>query len=68
MFRLCKCGHRKYRHNVYPLDLPFCKGNDTEKYSLFGCLCCKYDPQDNLEWLEAQYNKLVSKNKKDDKV
>jgi len=63
MFRLCVCGHRKYKHNHYPLDTVFCKGVNggkivglTEEECFELCLCYKYVPLGNLEWLEQQVN------------
>jgi hypothetical protein len=59
--RLCKCGHRKYKHNPYPLDWPYCKGANVPKYHLRGCLCGRYDPPDNLEYLENLVDKDVNR-------
>jgi hypothetical protein len=64
MKRLCTCGHRKYKHNQYPLDRPFCKGAgedriyNKEKWVKW-CMCIKYEPIGNLEWLELQVDKNV---------
>lgn len=62
--RLCKCGHRFYKHQDYPLDWPFCKGSNVPKYSPLSCDCFMYDPIDNLEYLEECYLKRVNKNVK----
>jgi hypothetical protein len=68
MERICTCGHRKYKHSLYPLDRTFCKGvnagsiinlNEDEAFKL--CLCIKYEPIGNLEWLEQQVDKNLSK-------
>jgi hypothetical protein len=63
MHRLCKCGHRKYKHNPYPLDWPYCKGANEPKFSWKACLCCWYVPMSNLEYLESLVNNNILDNK-----
>jgi hypothetical protein len=59
---ICRCGHRYYKHNDYPLDWPFCKGKDVPKYSADNCRCSEYKPLPNLEYLERKYIESVGKN------
>ena len=61
--RLCKCGHRKYKHKEYPIDMPYCKGNNAPTVSDLGCRCFEYEPQTNLQYLEWKYKGLVGNNK-----
>ena len=72
--RLCKCGHRKYKHQDYPTDSPHCKAlpwrwyGDDDSPIILGCLCHTYEPISNLEYLEICYTKSVDKNKRTRKV
>lgn len=61
-YPLCKCGHRYYKHNVYPLDFTFCKGANVPKYSIDSCMCSEYKAMPNLEYLEGKYIESVGKN------
>ena len=72
--RLCKCGHRKYKHQYYPIDTPHCKAIPWKWYGeydediIIGCLCRKYDPMSNLQYLEMCYEEIVDKNQISRKV
>lgn len=72
--RFCKCGHRKYKHNRYPIDSPECKAlpwkwyGDDDSPIIPGCPCQDYTPIDNLEYLEMKYVEAVDKNQWSRKV
>jgi len=62
----CKCGHRKSKHSVYPIQAPHCKGQKWNWVEpiIDGCRCQAYDDTGNLERLEWMYSRRVGKNVK----
>lgn len=57
--RLCRCGHRFYKHQHYPIDTPHCKALPWQWFGIDddpivpGCKCSNYVPMTNLEYLES---------------